>query len=93
MLSALDQAVLGGLAGRSGPSPKELFQAARDQELANHRFSKADVDNFDRFEARQDVIRAVRKDLVPLQVEGVLNRSYDEYFASGCADVSWTGSE
>lgn len=92
MLTQLDHAILGSMAGRAGPAPKELFQAARDEELANHRFTARDVRDFERAEAHLDVRAAVRKDLVPLRIEGLLARSYDEYFESGCGDVSWIRS-
>ena len=69
----------------------EAFQANRDAELREQKFTSKDVDAFDAYEARQDVLQAVRKDLVPLQIEARLNQSYDRYFESGCGDVSWTG--
>lgn len=80
------------MAGRSGPTPQELFQAARDAELAAHRITDVDVKNFDRYEAHMDVRAAVRKDLVPLQIEGLLNQNYDKYFEDGCSDVNWIRS-
>jgi len=92
MLNLRDQEILQSMASREGPAPKELFQAARDAELKNQRFTKADVDNFERYEAHMDVRNAVRKDLLPLEVEGLLARDYDAYMASGAADITWVRS-
>ena len=92
MLTPYDLEILGTMASQTGPSLRERLQTVKDAELANQRFTQTDVDNFDRYEALQDIRAAVRKDLVPLKIEGLLNRDYDKYFESGAADVNWIRS-
>ena len=99
MLTQLDQQILGEMAWR-GPSPREIFQARRDAELTQAglaaqeaaQFSKSDAEKLDKYEAHIDVRQATRKDLLPLEVEGMLNRSYEDYMASGAADITWVRS-